>query len=159
VPYEEALSWLRVAVASSASIDSGSEAMDRRLIGEVSETAISVSVEDANLTRRRKGWKVQFRGRIERAPGHGALRGIIEIENTNLVRRFIWMFRIAALGPLAFGIASLVSRNGADIGSFIFGLAITLIAFVAIHQLDTSIDRLAADDARAMTRYLRSHLG
>jgi hypothetical protein len=159
MPFEEALPRLRAAVASSASVDFRSEAMDRRLSGEVAEAAIRLSVEDSALARRRRGWKVQFRGRIERAPGRGALRGVIEIENTNLVRRFIWVFRIAALVPLAFGIASLLSRNGVDIGTFIFGAAISLIAFVAINQLDASIERLAADDARAMTNYLRSHLG
>jgi len=162
VPREEALRRLRAAIDISASVEHGSQPTDRRLTGEVSEEVVRLSVADANWTRRRQGWNIEFRGRIESGPRHGALRGVVEIANTNRVRPLLWLVRVAAVVPFFFGIASLMSRSTGDpvqIGPLIFGAAITVLALLAVYLLESSVESAAADDANSLTNYLRSQVG
>jgi hypothetical protein len=161
VPLAEAVSRLRRAVDSGATVDEASLTTDRRFTGEVSAGSVRLSVADSNWAHRRKGWKIEFLGRFESTPAPGALRGVVDIANRKSFRRRMLVLRIAALLPLPLGILSALGYlNGSDppLFSALFGLSITIVGSWAAHFLVESIERFAADDARALMEYLRSRL-
>jgi hypothetical protein len=162
VPIEEAVKRLSQAVERAASVESDRGSTDRRLVGEVSATVVRLSVVDSHWARGPRGWKVEFLGHLESGPGLGALRGVVEIVDTNHVRRLLWVFRVAALVPLLFAIASASLQPNLGPpqgGALLFALAIAVFTFLAIPLAEASVERAAAADAKVLTSYFRRQLG
>jgi hypothetical protein len=157
IPVEDAVKRLTLAIERAASVEGGEGSTNRHLVGEVSGEVVRLSVADSQWARGRVGWRIEFEGRL----GQGALRGVVAIVDTNHVRRLLWLFRVGALVPLVFGIASAMSQGNfgpPQFGVLLVGLAIAVSTFIAIPLLEASIERAAADDARVLTNYIRSQL-
>ena len=107
------------------------------------------------------GWKVEFVGQIERAPEGPVLTGEVDIEDHQAFRWVMRLFRVATLFPLLFGIASiaeLLPSSQPPISAGLFGIGVSVGAFLAARGLENSIERAAADDARVLINFLKSQL-
>jgi len=161
VPLAEAVGRLQLGIKARERVDAESATTDRRLIGDVSQASVRLSVLDAHWAHRRVGWQIQFLGRFEPSPVATVLRGMVDIANPGRIRGWIRFARVVAVVPFLLGIASalrLLNGGGSPAFALLFGFGVSLFASWAGLRLQDSIEQAAADDARVLVDYLRSRL-
>jgi hypothetical protein len=128
-----------------------STSTDRRLVGQVEGANVRLSVWDANGLTRRKGWKVEFRGAFEPAPGGAVLRGAVEIPDRAQLRILMWMFRVAsAFVPvlvLGLDIRGLWAGRPLDPAPAIGAISLAVAAFLVVGRVEADGQRQAQEDA------------
>lgn len=133
---------------------------DRRLRGEVTLDAITLWVQDAHLTARRKSWNIEFRGELEGSDRDAILNGTIEIRDEARMRWLMRLIRIASTLPVVFAILLVVRDGitGPNVAGIVLAAAIGAMAFVGTEVMETAGEKAAADDATAPIRFIRSQL-
>jgi hypothetical protein len=156
-----AIGRLHKAVESNAPMEPQGPDGDQRLIGEISERSIRLSVTDANWTRRRKGWRVEFVGMIEPGPEGCVLTGEVDIEDHAEFRVLMRLFRVGAALPILFSIvyaATFAFGVERPFSPALLGIGIGILALISARWLENSIEDAAADDAHALINLLKSQL-
>lgn len=159
----DAAQRLRRAVGERSSIElEGGATSDRRAAGQVSGDEVRLRVHDADWTRRRKSWNVEFRGEIRAADSRSVLRGRIDIPDRSALRVYM---RLARLGVvLVVVVASVVlfrQISEGDRGGLEKAVITVLFAGLAIagsFWLEASGERNAAEDARLLFEFLKRTL-
>lgn len=160
MPAERARTRLRAAVGANERIDPHGASADRRLRGEVTIDAITLWVQDAHLTARRKSWNIEFRGQLDGSDGDAILSGTIEIPDEAGMRWLMQLIRVASTLPVVFAILLVVRDGitGPSAAGIVLAAAIGAVAFVGTKVMEHAGEKAAADDARALIRFIRSQL-
>jgi hypothetical protein len=157
LPIEEARELLRQAVERKVSIEESGNETGRRLSGKVTPEIVHLVIREANWTRRRKNWNVEFGGRFEEMGSRTTLRGVIDA--VDRPTSFLFLLRAASIVVVAVAIVVVIFQ-GADrlIGATV-AFAISAVWLVGAQLLTLEGERSAADDASTLAVYLLRSLG
>lgn len=160
MPAEQARARLRAAVSANERIDPHGASADRRLRGEVTSDAITLWVQDAHLAARRKSWNIEFRGQLDGSDHDAILNGAIEIPDKAGMRWLMRLIRVASTLPVVFAILLVVRDGitGSNAAGIVLAAAIGAVALVGTIVMENAGEKAAADDARALIRFIRSQL-
>jgi hypothetical protein len=148
----------RQQIESSQSIDSKPSTTDRRLAGQATAERIGLSVRDHRVVTRRKSWNIAFDGTIEVVANGSELRGEIDVPDRRNLHLLMVLLRVAAFVPIAIAVALAVRSpegGGVPVVSVAFAAAITVASLLGTVLLERGGLKSAADDAEALTRFLR----
>jgi hypothetical protein len=155
---EEAAARLRDALEHSVSIESAATRTDRRLVGSMAGNRVVLSIRDQRVETRRKSWNIEFKGTLDPERSGSELRGSVEIPDRGALRVTMWLFRLAAVVPavLAIGYAAGQSWDLATVaGPILLAVAIVTVVVLATARMERDGETQAANDAEALTAFLR----
>ena len=161
LPVVDAVARLRRTMEERPQIEATTNAprsRDRRFVGTVSDATADLSIWDAHLLSRRKGWNIEFHGMFEQTTDGAVLRGTIDIPDRRQLRVIFWLVRLAvgmvALFAIALTVRALALGAAVAIWPAISALAAVPVIVLVTARLETEGEGAAADDAGLLRDFL-----
>jgi hypothetical protein len=155
---EEAARRIDASVRDRRTIERvGAKHPSRRLDGSIDDGHVHLTIVDDNIRTRPKGWMVEFGGEIVPTATGSELRGSVDLPDRRQLDILMWLFRAAGL-MAGFFIVALATRDQSFVGSFLGGVAVAGLTWLASGYIKREYLNRASEDAGLIEGHLRAIL-